>query len=72
MILNSLIFRSLTFEMDPMFHFHYMQISPRPLYMVRYCIIAIVLLGGILVSTVFLFKTKIQAEREDIACYWQM
>ena len=61
------LFRSLTFEMDPMFHFHYMQISPRPLYMVRYCIIAIVLLSGMLVSTVFLFKTKIQAERENIA-----
>ena len=62
-----LLFRSLTFETDPLFHFHYMRMIPQPLYMVRYCIIAIVLLGGVLVSTVCLFKTKIQSERENIA-----
>ena len=61
------LFRSITFEMDPIFHFHYMRTIPQPLYMVRYCIIAIVLLGGMLISTIFLFKTKIESERESIA-----
>ena len=61
------LFRSLTFETDPLFHFHYMRIVPQPLYMVRYCIIAIVLLSGMLVSTIFLFKTRIQSEKENIA-----
>ena len=61
------LFRSITFEMDPIFHFHYMRTIPQPLYMVRYCIIAIVLLGGMLISTLFLFKTKIESERESIA-----
>ena len=61
------LFRSITFEMDPIFHFHYMRTIPQPLYMVRYCIIAIVLLGGMLISTIFLFKSKIESERESIA-----
>lgn len=61
------LYRSLTFEMDPIFHFHYMKMIPQPLYMVRYCIIAVVLLGGMLASTIFLFKTKIESERENIA-----
>lgn len=62
-----LLFRSLTFEIDPVFRFHYMRIVPQPLYMVKYCIIAVVLLGGMIVSTICLFTTKIQAERENIA-----
>lgn len=62
-----LLFRSLTFEMDPLFHFHYMRVVPQTLYMIRYCIIAIVLLSGMVVSTIFLFKTKIQSEKENIA-----
>ena len=62
-----LLFRSLTFEIDPVFHFHYMRILPQPLYMVRYCIIAIVLFCGMVVSAIFLFKTKIQSEKENIA-----
>ena len=61
------LFRSITFEIDPIFHFHYMRTIPQPLYMVRYCIIAIVLLGGMLISTIFLFKSKIESERESIA-----
>ena len=44
-----------------------MRTIPQPLYMVRYCIIAIVLLGGMLISTIFLFKSKIESERESIA-----
>ena len=39
-----ILFRSLTFECHPIFHFHYIKIVPQPLYMVRYCIIAVVLL----------------------------
>lgn len=62
-----LLFRSLTFRTNPEFHFHYMQIVPQPLYMMRYCVIAVVLFGGMIASTVFLFKTKIQSERENIA-----
>ena len=62
-----LLFRSLTFETDPIFHFHYMRMVPQPLYMVRYCVIAVVLLGGMIASTIFLFRTKIPSERENIA-----
>lgn len=61
-----LLFRSLTFETDPVFHFHYMRMIPQPLYMMRYCIIAVVLLGGMIASSIFLFKTKISSERENI------
>lgn len=61
------LFRSLTFEYHPLFHFHYIKIVPQPLYMVRYCIIAVVLLGGVIASTIFLFQTKIESERENIA-----
>ena len=64
---NRILFRSLTFVGHPVLGFHYIKMSPQPLYMVRYCIIAIVLLGGMLVSTFFLFRTKIQSERENIA-----
>ena len=62
-----LLFRSLTFECDPIFHFHYMRMVPQPLYMMRYCIIAVVLLGGVVASTIFLFKSKIDSEKENIA-----
>ena len=65
--LNGLLFKSISFESHPVFGYHYMQIEPRLLYMIRYCIIAIVLLGGMIASTVFLFKTKITSERENIA-----
>ena len=61
------LYRSLTFRTNAKFHFHYMQIVPQPLYMVRYCVIAVVLFGGMIISTFFLFKTKIQSERENIA-----
>ena len=44
-----------------------MRIVPQPLYMIRYCIIAVVLLCGMIVSAIFLFKSKIQSERENIA-----
>ena len=64
---TGLLFRSLTFESHPIFQFQYIHIVPRMLYMLRYCIIAIVLLGGVAVSTIFLFKTKIKSERENIA-----
>ena len=62
-----ILFRSLTFEYHSVLHFHYIKIVPQPLYMVRYCIIAIVLLGGVIASTIFLFQTKIESERENIA-----
>ena len=61
------LFRSLTFEYHPIFHFHYIKIVPQPLYMVRYCIIAVVLLGGMIASTIFLFRTRIESEKENIA-----
>lgn len=62
-----LLFRSITFEMDSQFHFHYMRIIPQPLYRIRFCIIAVVLLGGMIVSTIYLFHIKIKSERENIA-----
>lgn len=65
--LNGFLFEKITFGWHPVFRFHYMQIDPQPLYMVRYCIIAVVLLGGMIASTVFLFKAKIKSERENIA-----
>ena len=61
------LFRSLTFRIDPIFHFPYLKIIPQPLYMIRYCVIAFVLFGGMIISTIFLFRTKIQSERENIA-----
>ena len=62
-----ILFRSLTFEYHPALHFHYIKIVPQPLYMVRYCIIAVVLFGGMIASTIFLFQTKIESEKENIA-----
>lgn len=61
------LFRSLTFRINPIFHFPYLKIIPQPLYMIRYCVIAFVLFGGMIISTIFLFRTKIQSERENIA-----
>ena len=50
-----------------MFHFHYMKIVPQHLYMIRYGVIVVVLLLGMIVSVNFLLKAKIQSERENIA-----
>lgn len=62
-----LLFRSLTFETHPTFHFHYMRIIPQPLYMMRYCVIAMVLFGGMIASTIFMLRSKSDSERENIA-----
>ena len=56
---NCLLFKSISFETHPVYKFHYMNIDPQPLYMIRYGIIATVLVGGMIVTTIFLFKSKV-------------
>ena len=65
--LNRLLFRSLTFENSKLLHLHYIRIVPQPLFMIRYCVIAVVLLAGMILSMVFMFRTKIQSEKENVA-----
>lgn len=65
--LNHLFFESISFNTHDTWGYHYMEIEPGMLYMIRYCIIAIVLLGAVISTTIFLFKTKILSEKNNIA-----
>lgn len=64
---NFLFAENMSFETHDIFDYHYMQIEPGRLYLIRYCIIAIVLLAGMIASTIILFKTKINSEKNNIA-----
>lgn len=65
--LNGVLFKKITFGWHPVVGLRYMYLEPQPLYMIRYSLIAFVLLTGVVVSTIYLFKSKIQSEREIVA-----
>lgn len=65
--LNHLLFEGISFNIHNTLNYRYIQIEPGILYMIRYCIIAVVLLGGMIFTTIYMFKTKIVSEKHNIA-----
>ena len=65
--LNPVLFGKISFHANERLGYHYVHVEPGMLYLIRYSLVAFVLLGAIIFSTIWLFKIKIKAERERVA-----
>jgi len=62
-----LVFRSLQFEWNDRFGLVLTQINPGVLYLIRYCVMCMVLLFGMIYTTVRMFLVRASAERNNLA-----
>ena len=65
--LNPVLFGRISFHKNTQWGYHYVRVEPGMLYLLRYSLVAFVLLGAVIFSTIWLFKIKIRAERERVA-----
>ena len=65
--LNPRLFGKITFLTNPRFGYHYVHVEPGLLYLLRYSLVAFILLGAVVFSTIWLFKIKEKVARERVA-----
>ncbi|MBE5950666.1 MAG: response regulator [Lachnospiraceae bacterium] len=65
--LNPLLFGRISFHANERWGYHYVHVEPGMLYLIRYSLVAFVLLGAVIFSTIWLFKIKIRTEQERVA-----
>lgn len=65
--INPVLFGKISFRVNERWGYHYVHVEPGMLYMIRYSLVAFILLGAVVISTIWLFKIKIKAERERVA-----